>query len=94
MVLKKGLCATCVNIGDCMYVKTRTRPVHQCETFDSYIPPVRLRRANPTVAVVESHSMRAAKPNGRPGLCGTCDNWETCTLTCPDGGVWHCEEYY
>lgn len=92
--MKRGLCGTCVNVSYCMYVKTRRQPVHQCETFDSYVPPVRVRRASPTVAFVGSRTTSVAQPNGRPGLCSTCDHRKTCTLTCPEGGVWHCEEYH
>ncbi len=93
-IVKQGLCSTCVNAATCMYLTSRRHPVHQCEQFDDYVPPLSVRKANPTIAKPGNEPVAPLRPNGRLGLCGTCEVWETCAFRQPEGGVWHCDEYH
>jgi hypothetical protein len=93
-IVKQGLCSTCVNAATCMYLKSRRHPVHQCEQFDDYVAPISMRKANPTISDAGNNPTLARQPNGRQGLCSTCDSWETCVFCHSEGGVWHCDEYH
>jgi hypothetical protein len=93
-IVKQGLCSTCVNAATCMYLKSRRHPVHQCEQFDDYTPPVSVRKANPTIANPGTAPTVPLQLNGLHGLCSTCDSWKTCVLCQSEGGVWHCDEYH
>jgi hypothetical protein len=93
-IVKQGLCSTCINAASCMYLKSRRHPVHQCEQFDDYVPTLSVRRANPRIANPRADPVVARQPNGRLGLCGTCEAYEACIYCQPDGGVWHCDEYH
>jgi hypothetical protein len=77
-----------------MYLKSRRHPVHQCEQFDDYVPPLSVRKANPTIAKPGNEPVVSLRPNGRLGLCSTCEAWEACAFRQPEGGVWHCDEYH
>ena len=93
--VKDGLCSTCDNAPTCGYLPSRQGPVFHCEEFSAYTPPeVRNRRPSWGVAAANNPTTAAATPNGRLGLCSTCDHWETCTLSGSEGGVWHCEEFH
>jgi len=93
-IVKQGLCSTCVNAATCMYLTSRRHPVHQCEQFDDYVPPISMRRANPTISDAGIEPTVVRQPNGQQGLCSTCDSWETCVFCHREGGVWHCDEYH
>ncbi len=93
-IVKQGLCSTCINAANCMYLASRRHPVHQCEQFDDYTPPLSVRRANPTIGNPGNRPVGSQHANGRQGLCSTCEGWATCAFCQPEGGVWHCEEYH
>ena len=87
-----GICLTCRHADSCMYPKDSSRPVLQCEEFESHESPA------PTRAVTREQRrpnarVEAAASAGLEGLCVNCDNRDHCKYPKPEGGVWHCEEY-
>ena len=85
-----GICSTCNYAKSCVYLARATSPIWHCDEFDDYIPPVNALSAHKSTAT--NHSVANA-PNPPLGLCCNCDNFATCMLPKPEGGVWHCEEY-
>ena len=86
-----GLCTTCNNSAICVYRKRRGHDAVQCEMFDCSVVDEsnRVKRVVPDVTtmpgVVELQKFK--------GLCVNCVYRDTCKLSKPEGGVWHCEEY-
>ena len=93
-ILKGGLCCTCRNASNCMYLRSSSRPVLNCEEFEEF-------PAQPAKKPTEvTMSMQSDNPGNTPpekskyfGLCANCKHRKTCTFPKPAGGVWHCEEY-
>ncbi len=83
-----GLCSTCNHAGDCSVVRDGGSPVLECEEFDIWQPPSTAPRKSGAAPEASNRISAAAK-----GLCGDCENRETCGFVRPEGGVWHCEEY-
>ncbi len=86
IVEQRELCSTCNNQSTCMYRKTRNHPIFFCEQFDPYVPVS-------GATVTKHYSPQLISHNNVKGLCSNCDNYKTCTLPKPEGGIWHCEEY-
>ncbi len=90
----RGICSSCVNAPNCMYVRARRGPIYQCEEFSAYTPvETRVRRRSRTVAGPGHTGNPTARRSRLQGLCASCDYAEACTLSHSVGGVWHCEEY-
>jgi hypothetical protein len=83
------LCGICVSGPGCMNRGTRIKPKLFCEQFEVELAP--------------EPAWEDADPPARPentiadgplrGLCCNCDNRSHCTITKPEGDIWHCEEY-
>ena len=76
-----GLCDTCVCAKVCMIYAQSQRPIHECTAYTA----------------VQTSSERAhgvVQGKELAGLCVNCSRRHTCTFERPEGGVWHCEEYY
>ena len=90
-----GLCSTCKHAPTCAYPRDPKRPVFNCEEFEIEVgEPMKLSGRD----VMSAGSCPGADLDGddfarHKGLCGNCDNRESCTFPRPEGGVWHCEEY-
>ena len=82
------LCTTCIHKDGCVNATDRTRPIHQCEEFDSYTPAV----AEPETET-QPVEAKPADPGKYSGICINCDHRETCAHSTTEGGIWHCEEY-
>ena len=81
------LCVTCKNFPSCMYVKSGSRPIRNCEEFEVHeFRPV-IESANPIESDLESEELVYY------GLCTNCGNRITCMNSSPDRIIWHCEEY-
>ena len=91
-----GVCLCCKAVSACTYAKDPRRPALQCEDFEGYEP----RRG----ATVMTNSLAANDPKWgfdvekrdsrkHKGLCSICEDYDSCILSKPEGGVWHCEEY-
>ncbi len=81
-----GLCATCKHVEICVFRCKRGKDALYCELFEHCALDTGNLGAK-TEGAVE------CPPQQSPGLCATCANAETCTLSRPEEGVWHCEEY-
>jgi hypothetical protein len=93
--VKGGLCSTCDNAPTCSYLRSRRYPVLQCEEFTAFTPPdVRTRPPSRPRPEADTPHMSPVRPNHLLGLCSTCEEWETCTYSRFEGGVWQCEEYH
>lgn len=85
----RDLCCICIYVASCMNRGTTEKPKFYCEQFD-------LGVAGPPVMVSEdSYHLPGKKtlPGESRGLCSDCEERDHCTLSIPDGYVWHCEEY-
>ena len=93
-ILSGGLCASCLTASTCMYLRSSSKPILQCEEFEEF-------PCKPSKKPMEaSMSMSKNNPGGNPerkskyyGLCTNCKHRDTCKFLQPQGGVWHCEEY-
>ena len=91
-----GICLCCKTVATCTYLKDPRRLVLQCEDFEGDEP----RRVATAVKNIlpandpKSGSDVEKKDSRKPkGLCSICEDYGSCTLSKPEGGVWHCEEY-
>jgi hypothetical protein len=89
-----GLCTSCQNAEECTFPRDPDRPVCQCEEFAGYesLPGrVSLEGSRPS----RTGFVQEEKNTGSwIGLCKNCGNRETCSFPKPEGGVWHCDEYF
>jgi len=89
VVTRRGLCSTCDKAAECTLPVDPTRPVLQCESYES------LARTDPDGGAARPG--RQADPEEDPGalkgLCRNCEKRRDCTLPKPEGGVWDCQEY-
>lgn len=81
-----GLCATCVEAPDCVWLRERGPAMVACEEFRAARGP-RLTLAGAV------GSTPAPEVDTALGLCATCARAESCVLRRVEGGVWFCEEY-
>ncbi len=91
-----GICSSCKTAPVCTYTKDLRRPALQCEDFEGYEPGQ--KKITFSTAPLGIDRQCGADPekidwNKHKGLCGICDDRDTCSFTRPEGGVWHCEEY-
>ena len=87
-----GLCSTCKNTSSCTLPRDPDKPVFYCEEFEIErtsltIPP---EKEQPLVTCTAAKDKDSTKFTG---LCGDCENRQTCAFPKPEGGIWHCEEY-
>lgn len=82
------LCSTCVYEVSCSFRKSHPGNIFYCEEFDTGLPELRLSLGenNGSPKEIKQYS-------GLKGLCMNCIHSDTCTLTKPETGVWHCNEY-
>jgi len=91
-----GLCGDCVHAATCTF--PRPVRVFQCDEF-RYRAPAEVKReadnptGNPGHNPEDNLTDPSASENRRLGLCRSCAGWKTCAYGCPEGGVWHCDEY-
>lgn len=94
-----GLCGDCMHASTCTFLGSRPRRVFQCDEFRCRVPAEVKRRAgnpehNPGHNPEHNPTYASASGNKRLGLCSSCAGWKTCAYGCPEGGVWHCDEYH
>ena len=92
-----GLCMTCNNAADCVYRLRRGFDAAYCEMFDGASFPADNgsgRGDTKSKILYPGGSISKAGSLVPKGLCQNCQHFETCMLPKPEGGVWHCEEYY
>lgn len=81
------LCSTCNDSQTCVRRAHHGKPVWQCEEFDDFQSPSKVK-------VLRTAAAGETKPSkSLQGLCTNCDNREICVIPKADAGVWHCEEY-
>jgi len=89
-VLSASICSNCVNRTGCIILARATVPIHSCELHEC------LSLSN---ADTGSEKKGVPEPEAAShdlsllGLCANCLNRRQCTLSRPQSGVWHCEEY-
>ena len=91
-----GICLGCRTVSTCTYLKDPRRPVLQCEDFEGYGPRRVATAVRDIFAATDLQSgSDADKKDSKKhkGLCSICEDYDSCTLSKPEGGVWHCEEY-
>lgn len=90
----KGLCPTCSHEPDCSLTKKGVAAVLDCEEFEpgDGVPGEAGGGGNPG----PEEDGAAGGPGGDAllGLCVNCAKRETCSFPKPEGGLWHCEEYW
>ncbi len=92
---RRSLCCTCAHEADCITVRDVLTPIIHCELFEcgqSECGPKDTLRVEPRTPAPEDTPTRQ-EPEGLMGLCVNCDKRFDCAIRCPEGGVWHCEEY-
>jgi hypothetical protein len=78
-----GICGNCVHDKQCVFQRNSPDPITLCEEheIDVVLEPIHItipeRMKTPPV----------------PGICGTCDNLETCALRSKEHVIYHCEHY-
>jgi hypothetical protein len=82
------LCGSCTFGTACMNRGTRERPKLYCEQFD--VESKETPAWEPSDVVADPSPTDAGESRG---LCCNCENRNHCTITKPEGDVWHCEEY-
>ena len=95
--VRRDICSICRNDPDCIYPKDSGRPVTECAEFEVCVitpPPQAAGKANsPSNNGATSYFSQESHPGKYMGLCGNCEDRETCIYPKPEGGVWHCAEY-
>ncbi|MBN2452626.1 MAG: hypothetical protein JXR77_19740 [Lentisphaeria bacterium] len=91
--LRLGLCGTCLHRANCVLGEGLGSPVWYCEEFDDGAVAAVDMPAKEAPAVRGKQARRASVLRQTMGLCSNCEHRDTCRLTRPPGGVWHCEEY-
>jgi hypothetical protein len=95
--VESGLCGDCEHASTCTF--PRPRRVFQCDEF-CYRVPAEVKRQTGNPAHNPGHnpegnpSDASVSENKRLGLCRSCAGWKTCAYGCPEGGIWHCDEYH
>ena len=89
--LHRDLCSTCRHAGACGSRSTPERPILFCELFEVAVATPTAPTAAPDAGPPEPPA--SAEGVEYRGLCVNCENRHECTMTRPEGGVWHCEEY-
>ncbi len=84
------LCSTCVNQTTCMYHRKGAPPVLECNEFD-FVGAVSASR--PAKVKAAADTTKPAERVRFDGVCVTCAQRGTCSLSHTPGGIWHCEEY-
>jgi hypothetical protein len=93
-ILKGGLCGTCRNASTCMYLRSASKPILQCEEYEEFPPQPGNKPMEATMSMNKNNSANNPQEKSKYfGLCANCKHRETCTFPKPAGGVWHCEEY-
>lgn len=82
----KSLCTTCLHTGDCVNQGTQSKPVFDCNEFETQGPPKNVVHLFP-------NKEPAKATQTLKGLCATCEHKETCMYVDTVSGVWNCEEY-
>ena len=85
-----SLCLTCAHAPDCSLTKKGVAAVLNCEEFEPGKGASGEAVGGQDPAPEEA---RTAEGIGPLGLCVNCGRRETCSLSKPEGGIWHCEEY-
>lgn len=87
------LCSTCMNVNDCAFLIGSSRPVLNCEEFETEaFVPARTASKN-LLPIVELSVSENGDSVRYAGLCIDCEDRNDCMFPKPEGGVWHCEEY-
>lgn len=84
-----GLCINCSNADECRYRINHTRPIIFCEEFTCSDPS---KLNNYKIRPITGLDDLMSRPKLR-GLCGNCENLETCNLQEINDNVISCEEY-
>lgn len=86
-----GLCSSCNNSAQCVFRKKRGCDAIYCETFDNLNGGHAPRHGE--IILEDLTASGGSAQITILGLCANCENHQTCHLTRPEEGVWHCEEY-
>lgn len=91
-----GLCVTCKNGLICKLSYRNSTPVLQCNEFE-IIEYKSLRAPMKKESARRMRNPREDRENDDRGkylgLCTNCEVRDSCCLTKPPSGVWHCNEY-
>jgi len=91
-----GLCATCERAAHCIYLRSSTRAIHECEEFalpEEAGPALAADRCQTRPAALPLPAAQGSATTPLLGLCVNCNQLAQCTYPRPEGGVWSCEEY-
>lgn len=87
-----GLCGSCLNAPDCVFLKNVLRPVFECGEFN----PILKKDSNTTPKKIKptaQNKSEAPASSEHQGLCRICDRRNSCEYTKNQTIIWHCEEY-
>ena len=91
------LCENCSKQEGCCLKAVSSSPSFFCEEYECGLPGESHVVSTGLESSVKSNynpAQYVMSPSIRElGLCANCSNRETCCLTKPRGGVWHCEEF-
>ena len=88
----RGLCSTCKHAPTCTFPRDPQGVAFYCEGFEIEGTPAKKNVGE--IAPQSTASFAVAEDSaGLVGLCGDCENRQTCIFPRPEGGIWHCEEY-
>ena len=79
----KGICGTCIHEGNCMFQRNSTAATTFCGEHE----------VEPARDFVDSRAELVREAPHVAGLCGTCDNFATCSLRSIEHIIHHCEHY-
>lgn len=81
-----SMCIRCARAAACTIPVDAGEPVLACARFEG------MDSSSPASASATRIVYEIA-PSRVEGLCGDCENRESCVFRRREGGTWHCEEY-
>ena len=89
------LCVHCRHVSICSRYKYQNQEVWHCEEFSD----IRLLQTeiNKTSSINKSSpesNILETESNRLKGLCKICQNRDVCIIPIPEGGIWHCDNFY
>ena len=84
-----SLCKICTRLLICDRARDHNKKVYYCEDFQK---SVKILLSN---QVSKSENSSKQKENDmQNGLCRICQNRKDCNIKIPEGGLWHCENFF
>jgi len=86
---KFSLCRQCTHLLLCDRAKEQNEKVYYCEDFQ------KSNNSSTSNEKIKTYNKSQIKKNNMEnGLCRICQNREICKIQIPEGGLWHCENFF